>query len=96
MGSLKLPAFKFNFGQKLAVGLDIGSHSVKICQLSPVGDTFKVECLGSASLPPDSVEDGVLQNPEAVSNAISSLIKNLKLALLLEIALQNLSSHRYF
>ncbi|MBU0479632.1 MAG: pilus assembly protein PilM [Proteobacteria bacterium] len=83
MGGLKLPKFSFNIpflgGQKLAVGLDIGSHSVKICQLAQSGSGYKLVCLGSATLPPDSVEDGVLQNPEAVSKAVSGLIKNLKL-----------------
>ena len=81
MGGLTIPNFNIPFlgGQKLTIGLDIGSHAVKACQLTPVGDGYKLTSLGSAKLPPNSVEDGVLQDPEAVGKIVSSLIKNLKL-----------------
>jgi len=84
MGSLKLPKLKLNFStllssQKLTIGLDIGSHAVKVCELKPAGDSFKLVNLGSANLPPNCIEDGVLQNPEAVGKVISTLSKNLGL-----------------
>lgn len=79
MGGLTLPKIEFPGGQKLTIGLDIGSHSVKACQMIPAKEGFKLVNLGSASLPPDSVEDGVLQDPEAVGEVVSKLIKNLKL-----------------
>jgi len=81
MGGLKLPSFSlkipFFSGQKLAVGLDIGSHSVKVCEFSQSGTAYKLVSLGSAKLPPNCIEDGVLQNPDAVGKVISTLSKNL-------------------
>ena len=77
MGGLKLPNLNLPGGQKLTIGLDIGSHSVKACQMIPAGDGYKLISLGSASVPPDSVEDGVLQNPEAVGEVVGKLIQRL-------------------
>ncbi len=81
MGGLTIPKFNIPHlgGQKLTIGLDIGSHAIKACQLTPAGDGYKLTSLGSARLPPNSVEDGVLQEPEAVGKVLKSLIKNLKL-----------------
>lgn len=81
MGRFTIPKFDIPFlgSQKLTIGLDIGSHAIKACQLIPVGDGYKIASLGSAKLPLNSVEDGVLQEPEAVGEVVSTLIKNLKL-----------------
>ena len=64
---------------QLIVGVDIGSHAVKICQLQKVGVNHKLLALGSANLPQGAVEDGVLQEPDEVGKAISGLLKNLKI-----------------
>jgi len=64
--------------EKLLVGVDIGSHAVKVCQLQKTGDGYSVITLGSAVLPPGAVEDGVLQEPEQVGEVITTLFKNLK------------------
>lgn len=66
--------------EKLLVGVDIGSHAVKVCQLQKVKDNYELVTLGSATLPPGSVEDGVLQAPDQVGQAITKLFKNLKLS----------------
>jgi type IV pilus assembly protein PilM len=81
MGGLTIPKFSIPFlsGQKLTIGLDIGSHAIKVCQLVPAGEGYKLTSLGSARLPPNSVEDGVLQEPEVVGQIVRTLIKNLKL-----------------
>jgi len=65
--------------EKLLVGVDIGSSAVKACQLQKSGDSYTLLTLGSVALPPDSVEDGVLQEPDAVGEAITKLFKNLKI-----------------
>ena len=65
--------------ENLIVGVDIGSHAVKVCQLQKSGKTYKLLAVGSAAIPPGAVEDGVLQEPEEVGKAISSLLKNLKI-----------------
>lgn len=64
---------------KLCIGLDIGSHAVKICELANTGKGYRLQSLGSAKLPEGAVEDGALQDPEAVSTIIASLLKNLKI-----------------
>jgi type IV pilus assembly protein PilM len=65
--------------ENLIVGVDIGSHAVKVCQLQKSGKTYKLLAVGSAAIPPGAVEDGVLQEPEEVGRAIASLLKNLKI-----------------
>jgi type IV pilus assembly protein PilM len=80
---IKLPditkLLSFSSRVKLCVGLDIGSHAVKICELADTGKGFRLLSLGSARLPEGAVEDGVLQDPEAVGATIAALLKNLKI-----------------
>lgn len=64
--------------EKLLVGVDIGSSAVKACHLQKAGNEYTLLALGSVRLPQDCVEDGVLQEPEAVAEAITKLFKNLK------------------
>lgn len=65
--------------QKMTVGLDIGSHSVKVCEFAEAGKKRKLISLGTAQLPVGSVEDGELRDPEAVGEVIKNLIKNLEI-----------------
>lgn len=64
--------------EELALGLDIGSHAVKICELAGTGDGYRLKSLGSALLPPDALEDGALVAPDEVAKVIAALIANLK------------------
>jgi len=61
----------------LALGLDIGSHAVKICEFTGGGDVLRLARVGSARLPEGAVEDGVLQDSEAVGRAVKALVANL-------------------
>ena len=86
MGKIKLPEFNFKLSlpglskpKPLALGLDIGSYSVKLCEMADTGNGYKLLKLGSAKLPEGAVEDGVLQDPDAVGAVISTLLKNLKI-----------------
>lgn len=72
---MKLPFAKEN----LVVGVDIGSHAVKVCQLSKSEKNYSVVNLGSITLPEGAVEDGTLNEPEIVAKAISDLFSNLKI-----------------
>lgn len=65
--------------EDLVVGVDIGSHAVKVCQLKRTDKAYAVINLGSATLPEDAVDDGTLNDPEAVGKAIAELFKNLKI-----------------
>ena len=64
----------------MAVGLDIGSYSVKVCEFAdtPKGGR-KLLKLGSACLPEGAMADGTLQDPGAVGQVISNLLKNLQI-----------------
>jgi type IV pilus assembly protein PilM len=81
MGGLPSNKFKLLSGKReqFPIGIDIGSHAVKICQLTRSGDNFTLRALGSAKLPEGAVEDGILQDPEEVARVITTLINNLKL-----------------
>ncbi len=64
--------------EKLLVGVDIGSHAVKVCQLRKTGGGYSLVSLGSAAIPPGAVEDGVLLEPDQVGQILGTLFKNLK------------------
>ncbi|MFH0784637.1 MAG: type IV pilus assembly protein PilM [Pseudomonadota bacterium] len=72
---------KFPFGTQkdLVVGLDIGSHSIKVCQLKRSSNIYTIVTLGSAVLPEGAVDDGTLNDAEVVGKAISELFNNLKI-----------------
>ncbi len=61
------------------VGIDIGSHSVKICEVRKAGKSYELLSLGTAAISPGAVDDGALQDAEDVGAAISELIRNLKI-----------------
>lgn len=63
----------------LVIGVDIGSHAVKVCQLKKSNKTYSVLSVGSTVLPEGAVDDGTLNEPEIVATAISDLFKNLKI-----------------
>jgi len=78
---LKFPSFAIPSLKKtkLSVGLDIGSHAIKICELAETGKGYQLLAAGSARIPPDSVEDGALQDADAVGRTIAALVNNLKI-----------------
>lgn len=61
------------------VGVDIGSHAIKVCQLQKIGKQFKLISLGSSLVPAGAVEDGVLQEASEVGRTLANLLKNLKI-----------------
>jgi len=73
---MKLP---FISKEQLVVGVDIGSHSVKVCELKKTDKGYHVLSLGSAMVPEGAVDDGTLNDAEAVGAVIADLFKNLKI-----------------
>ena len=66
--------------EELVIGIDIGTHAVKICQLQRVAKGgYRLLAAGSALLPAEAVEDGAIHEPEAVGKVVASLLKNLKI-----------------
>ncbi|HZZ85684.1 MAG TPA: type IV pilus assembly protein PilM [Anaeromyxobacteraceae bacterium] len=59
---------------KLAVGLDIGSSSVKLVQLKPRKGGWTLDAFGSAPLPPEAIVDGALMNSSAIVAAIQQVM----------------------
>lgn len=64
----------------LAVGLDIGSYAVKVCEFAESGKNCRrLVKLGSALLPEGAMADGILNDPDAVGKVISGLMANLQI-----------------
>jgi type IV pilus assembly protein PilM len=64
---------------KLALGLDIGSSSVKLVQLKEAKRGYVLEAFGVAPLPPEAIVDGALMNSTAIVEAIRQLTTQYKL-----------------
>jgi type IV pilus assembly protein PilM len=74
--TMKLP---FLSSEQLVVGVDIGSHAVKVCQLKRTDKAYSVINIGSALLPEGAVDDGTLNEPDIVGEAIAELFRNMKI-----------------
>ncbi|MDR3569212.1 MAG: type IV pilus assembly protein PilM [Syntrophobacteraceae bacterium] len=61
------------------VGLDIGSHSVKLLQMSSSNDALKLVNLGVAPLSRECFVEGRLAKPEVVAEAIRMLASHLRI-----------------
>ncbi len=57
------------------VGVDIGSSGVKVVQLAPSGNSYRLEAFGVESLPDGAVSEGVISDPEQVSTSLKQLMK---------------------
>jgi type IV pilus assembly protein PilM len=67
------------FGKKDALlGLDIGSHAVKLVHLASAKGSYRLKHLGICHLPPNVIVEGAVKDPAAVQDAIRSLTANLK------------------
>src|SRR5437588_9884605 len=65
---------------KLALGLDIGSSSVKLVQLKEAGKRgYTLDAFGVAPLPPEAIVDGALMNSTAIVEGIRQLVSQFKL-----------------
>ncbi len=69
----------FDFGNKALLGIDVGSTSIKIALLKQNKGSYSLVNFGMISLPPDTIVDGDVENPTAISEGIKNLIKAEKL-----------------
>lgn len=58
------------------VGIDIGSHAVKIVEISRKGGNASVVNYGVGSLPPDAIVDGEVMDSEVVVQCITDLLQD--------------------
>jgi type IV pilus assembly protein PilM len=60
------------------VGLDIGSHSIKLAEIEHSKQGRVLRNFGGIGLPPDAIVEGSIKEMEIVASAITSLLRNLK------------------
>jgi type IV pilus assembly protein PilM len=60
------------------VGLDIGSHSIKLVEIDNTKKGLVLKNVGQIGLPPDAIVEGSVKEPEIVISALKSLFANLK------------------
>jgi type IV pilus assembly protein PilM len=73
----------FNLGKRGAssvVGLDMGSHSIKVVEINHSGKTPTLTNYGINELPPGAVAGGLIQQPDAVLAAINMLFDTCQIA----------------
>lgn len=70
----------FGFGGRAAptLGLDIGSHAIKLVELSGSEGNRTVRRIGSARLPKGVISEGMIKEPEFLTDTLKVLLKNLE------------------
>jgi type IV pilus assembly protein PilM len=58
------------------IGLDIGSRSVKVAEITETKNGRKLRRFGVADIPPGAIEDGAISDPETVAQIIRQLFKS--------------------
>jgi len=73
----------FGSKTKSLVGLDIGSSSVKVCELQQMGKgsniRYRLQKLGQVALPADAIVDGDIMDSNAVASAIRQVLAEQKI-----------------
>ncbi len=64
--------------KKNVIGLDIGSSSIKLLELTEGKSGFKLQNLGISSLPPEAIVDGALMDSVTIIDTIRDLITTSK------------------
>lgn len=66
-------------GNGTVLGIDIGSSSIKLVELEEIGTTYNLKNFGEALLTQGAIVNKTIENPEAISNSLSSLIDELEI-----------------
>lgn len=61
------------------VGIDIGSHSIKIAEIADTSKGMILSNFGTIGLPQDAIVEGSIKEMEIVSAALKNLFKNLRI-----------------
>jgi type IV pilus assembly protein PilM len=59
---------------KPLIGIDIGSHAIKVVRLAPLGSSYQLRDLAFIPVPPDTVVDGVISDIPTVQGLLKRLI----------------------
>jgi len=73
--SLPFSSFFSRWGEKSYLSLDIGSSSVKLLEVQGEGSAMRILHADIAPLPADAVQNNMVQDSEAVAQAIRRLVK---------------------
>jgi type IV pilus assembly protein PilM len=80
---MRRPVGLFGSKTKSLVGLDIGSSSVKVCELQQAGKggsiRYRLQKLGFVQLPSDAIVDGDIMDSNAVASAIRQVLAEQKI-----------------
>jgi len=68
-----------NFGPKDPIGLDIGSHSLKLAEVKKTKDGYYIDKFISQKLPEASIIEDEFQKSEEITEIISSALKKLNI-----------------
>ncbi len=63
--------------KKHLIGLDVGSHTVKVIQVREEKKGLTLENFGLAPVSPQAIQEGVIKEPDSIIKAIKSLVGNL-------------------
>jgi len=61
------------------VGIDIGSHSIKVAEIEDTAKGMILKNFGTVGLPQDAILEGSIKEIEIVSAALGNLLQNLKI-----------------
>ena len=77
---MKLPFFSGKFGSKKpnTLGLDIGSHSIKLVEISGSGQGMAITKVGRALVPEGAIVDGSIRDRDAMIKTLKGLLENVK------------------
>ncbi|MGQ9509572.1 MAG: type IV pilus assembly protein PilM [Thermodesulfobacteriota bacterium] len=64
--------------RKNVIGLDIGSSSIKLVELSEGKGGYRLQSLGISPLPPEAIVDGALMDSVTIIDAIKELVASAK------------------
>jgi type IV pilus assembly protein PilM len=67
------------FKKEKYIGLDIGHYAIKAAQIERTASSLRVTGVGYVPTPADSVNDGVVTDPQAVGDAIRQLLREFRL-----------------
>jgi len=73
-------ALKLGFGSKTGVGVDIGSSSLKVLELSKSGRKYYIDALDIIDLPAGSVAGGMVNDAASVASYLKSSFSKLGIA----------------
>lgn len=62
-------------GPQARVGLDIGTRTIKMVQMAATAGGVQLTHIGFSATPMGAVTDGVVNNPEAIGEAIQQMVK---------------------